>query len=172
MCRCGEDTSLADEAGRQIHGRFQKVSCFFTILSKLEYASPGHWKKLSIKSCFSRYSDKLGFRERSENAEIATELSLQPWRAFQPDGVIMFSDILTPLPALGIEFDIIKGTGPKIMNPVNRCNSYMSSHVRLVLHPDSLMSATSTYWSCNLVQMYEYAEGGRHSQHSPSSWEI
>ncbi len=70
--------------------------------------------------CVSRYSDKLGFRERSENADIATELSLQPWRAFQPDGVIMFSDILTPLPALGIEFDIIKGTGPKIMNPINR----------------------------------------------------
>jgi len=37
------------------------------------------------------------FRERSENADLAIEISLQPWRAFQPDGVIMFSDILTPL---------------------------------------------------------------------------
>lgn len=74
-----------------------------------------------LKSCYScRYSDRLPFRERSENAEIATELSLQPWRAFQPDGVIMFSDILTPLPVLGIEFDILKGRGPAISTPIRR----------------------------------------------------
>lgn len=67
-----------------------------------------------------RYSEKIGFRERSENAQIAVELSLQPWRAFQPDGVIMFSDILTPLPALGIEFDVLRGKGPLIENPIQR----------------------------------------------------
>ena len=32
----------------------------------------------------------------------------------------MFSDILTPLPALGIEFDVIKGKGPRIDNPIDR----------------------------------------------------
>jgi len=48
------------------------------------------------------------------------ELSLQPWRAFRPDGVIMFSDILTPLPAMGIEFDVVKGKGPIIEAPVKR----------------------------------------------------
>ena len=71
-------------------------------------------------ACPSRYSDKLGFRERSETADIAIELSLQPWRAFQPDGVIMFSDILTPLPAMGIEFDVVKGKGPIIEIPIRR----------------------------------------------------
>ena len=30
------------------------------------------------------------------------------------DGIIMFSDILTPLPVLGIDFDVVKGTGPII----------------------------------------------------------
>lgn len=44
--------------------------------------------------------------------------ALQPWRAFRPDGVIFFSDILTPLPALGIEFDVIKGKGPRIDAPI------------------------------------------------------
>ena len=33
------------------------------------------------------------FRERSENPDLAIEISLQPFRAFQPDGVILFSDI-------------------------------------------------------------------------------
>ena len=58
------------------------------------------------------------FRERSENPEIAIEISLQPFRAFQPDGVILFSDILTPLPGIGIGFDIIEQRGPIIDPPI------------------------------------------------------
>ena len=58
------------------------------------------------------------FRERSENADIAIEISLQPWRAFKPDGVIMFSDILTPLPGMGIDFDIVESKGPLFENPI------------------------------------------------------
>lgn len=68
---------------------------------------------------FREYSNKYPFRQRSETPEIAIELSLQPYRAFKPDGVIFFSDILTPLPSMGIEFDVIKGKGPQISNPVN-----------------------------------------------------
>jgi uroporphyrinogen decarboxylase len=58
------------------------------------------------------------FRERSENPDIAIEISLQPWRAFRPDGVILFSDILTPLPGIGIPFDIIESRGPIIDPPI------------------------------------------------------
>ena len=32
----------------------------------------------------------------------------------------MFSDILTPLPAVGIEFDIVRGRGPCISTPIRR----------------------------------------------------
>ncbi|CAM9161241.1 unnamed protein product [Discosporangium mesarthrocarpum] len=67
---------------------------------------------------FRKYSDKYPFRHRSETPEIAIELSLQPWRTFGVDGVIMFSDILTPLPAMGIKFDVVKGKGPVIHNPL------------------------------------------------------
>lgn len=69
-------------------------------------------------AAFREYSDKYPFRMRSETPDIAIELSLQPWRAFKPDGVIFFSDILTPLPALGIEFDVVKGKGPLIATPI------------------------------------------------------
>ncbi|MGM3306658.1 uroporphyrinogen decarboxylase [Anabaena sp. WFMT] len=58
------------------------------------------------------------FRDRSEIPEVAIEVSLQPWRAFQPDGVILFSDIVTPLPGMGIEMDIAEGKGPIIHSPI------------------------------------------------------
>jgi uroporphyrinogen decarboxylase len=58
------------------------------------------------------------FRDRSEKTELAVEISLQPFRAFQPDGVILFSDILTPLPGIGISFDIHEGRGPLIDPPI------------------------------------------------------
>ena len=59
-----------------------------------------------------------GFRERSENADLSYEISMQPFRAFKPDGVILFSDILTPLPGIGIDFDIIESKGPIIDPPI------------------------------------------------------
>ncbi|NES74411.1 MULTISPECIES: uroporphyrinogen decarboxylase [Okeania] len=69
------------------------------------------------------------FRERSENVDIAVEISLQPFHAFKPDGVILFSDILTPLPAIGIDFDIVESKGP-IIDPPIRTQSQIDQ-----LHP-------------------------------------
>ena len=70
-------------------------------------------------SSFREYSDRIPFRERSETPSIAVELSLQCHRAYNMDGIIMFSDILTPLPTLGIEFDVVKGVGPVISTKVS-----------------------------------------------------
>lgn len=58
------------------------------------------------------------FRDRSENPELAIEISLQPFHVFKPDGVILFSDILTPLPGMGINFDIVESKGPVIDPPI------------------------------------------------------
>merc|ERR1719217_1066243 len=54
------------------------------------------------------------FRERSEIPEVSLEVSLQPWRAYKTDGVILFSDILTPLPGMNVEFDIDERRGPVV----------------------------------------------------------
>jgi uroporphyrinogen decarboxylase len=70
------------------------------------------------QAAFREYSDKLPFRERSETVDYAVELSLLCHRAYGMDGIIMFSDILTPLPTLGIEFDVVKGTGPVISTKI------------------------------------------------------
>jgi uroporphyrinogen decarboxylase len=57
------------------------------------------------------------FRQRSEIPEVAVEVSLQPWRNYQTDGCILFSDILTPLPGVGFDFTIDEKLGP-VMDPI------------------------------------------------------
>ena len=59
----------------------------------------------------------LSFRERSENPDLSHEISMQPFNAFHST-VILFSDILTPLPGMGIDFDIIESKGPQINDPI------------------------------------------------------
>lgn len=69
---------------------------------------------------FRKYSERYPFRQRSETPEMATELSLQCWRRYGMDAVIVFSDILTPLPAMGIEFDVVRGRGPIVLGDLSR----------------------------------------------------
>jgi len=70
-------------------------------------------------ACYRELTKKHpSFRERSETTDLIVQISLQPWEAFRPDGVILFSDILTPLPGLGIPFDIDESKGPVVENPV------------------------------------------------------
>ena len=68
------------------------------------------------------------FRERSENPDLAIEISLQPFRAFKPDGVILFSDILTPLPGMGIPFDIVESKGPILDPPIRTAAQVEAVH--------------------------------------------
>ena len=58
------------------------------------------------------------FRQRSEIPEVAVEVSLQPWRNYQTDGCILFSDILTPLPGMGAQFQIDEKLGPVMASPI------------------------------------------------------
>ncbi|KAL2652728.1 hypothetical protein R1flu_020856 [Riccia fluitans] len=68
---------------------------------------------------YQKLSEKYpSFRERSENTDLSVEISLQPYKAFKPDGVILFSDILTPLTGMNIPFDIIEKSGPIIHKPI------------------------------------------------------
>ncbi|KAI3856361.1 hypothetical protein MKX03_002902 [Papaver bracteatum] len=71
-----------------------------------------------MKSYMTLCEKHPSFRERSENVDLVVEISLQPWKVFKPDGVILFSDILTPLSGMNIPFDIVKGKGPIIFSPL------------------------------------------------------
>lgn len=50
--------------------------------------------------------------------EVVTELTLQPVRRHGVDAAIVFSDIVVPLRAAGVDVDIVAGVGPVVAAPV------------------------------------------------------
>ncbi len=50
--------------------------------------------------------------------ELACEITLQPIRRYDVDAAILFSDIVVPLRAAGVDLDIVADVGPVIANPV------------------------------------------------------
>ncbi len=50
--------------------------------------------------------------------ELIVEITLQPVRRYGVDGAILFSDIVLPLKALGVDLDIVPGVGPVIAAPI------------------------------------------------------
>ncbi len=50
--------------------------------------------------------------------DLAAEVTVQPVRRFGVDAAILFSDIVTPLEAIGVELEIRPGVGPVIASPV------------------------------------------------------
>jgi uroporphyrinogen decarboxylase len=59
------------------------------------------------------------FKEAISTPEMAERITLLPWDIFEPDGLVMFSDILTVLEPLGLDYHIESGVGPVVENPVN-----------------------------------------------------
>src|ERR1700712_1600837 len=50
--------------------------------------------------------------------DLVTEITLQPVRRHGVDAAIFFSDIVVPLVAVGLEIEIVPGTGPVVAHPV------------------------------------------------------
>jgi uroporphyrinogen decarboxylase len=66
---------------------------------------------------YMKVREKYTFNELCRTPEAACEVTLQPIRRFGFDAAIMFSDILTPLEAMGAPFDFSQG-GPKLERPI------------------------------------------------------
>ena len=50
--------------------------------------------------------------------DLVTEITLQPVRRHGVDAAILFSDIVLPLKAIGVDLDIVPGVGPVVAEPV------------------------------------------------------
>ncbi|GAA2474264.1 uroporphyrinogen decarboxylase [Winogradskya humida] len=84
--------------------------------------------------------------ESCRRPELVTEITLQPVRRHGVDAAILFSDIVVPLAAAGIDLDIVPGTGPVVAEPIRTAAavealrpldatdvSYVAESVRLLL---------------------------------------
>ncbi len=61
---------------------------------------------------------KAGLLEITHTPELAAEVTLQPVRRYGVDAAILFSDIVSPLAAIGVALEIRPGVGPVIASPV------------------------------------------------------
>ncbi|GAA2529929.1 uroporphyrinogen decarboxylase [Pilimelia columellifera subsp. columellifera] len=60
----------------------------------------------------------VGMLESCRRPELVTEITLQPVRRHGVDAAILFSDIVVPVAAAGVDLDIVAGTGPVVTEPV------------------------------------------------------
>lgn len=50
--------------------------------------------------------------------DMVVEITMQPVRRYGVDAAILFSDIVVPLKAIGVDLDIVAGTGPVVADPI------------------------------------------------------
>ena len=61
---------------------------------------------------------KANFWEVCHSPDLATEVTLQPIKAFGLDASIIFSDLLIPLPHMGFDVQFLPNMGPVLPDPI------------------------------------------------------
>ncbi len=67
---------------------------------------------------YRKVREKHSFLEMCKTPELAVEVTLQPFELIDLDAAILYSDILIPVEAMGIDLEFIESRGPVIHNPV------------------------------------------------------
>src|SRR3954447_7893361 len=60
----------------------------------------------------------IGMLESCMRPDLVAEITMQPVRRHGVDGAILFSDIVLPLKAIGVDLDIVAGVGPVVAEPI------------------------------------------------------
>ncbi|MCS7259815.1 MAG: uroporphyrinogen decarboxylase [Anaerolineae bacterium] len=67
---------------------------------------------------YRRLRERYTMAQLVKTPELAVEITLQPVRAFDLDAAIIYSDLLPPLEAMGLEVEFVEGEGPVIRQPL------------------------------------------------------
>ena len=65
---------------------------------------------------YRKFRESHSFKDLAGNAELATEVTLMPLKRFPFDAAIVFADIMSPLPAIGVDFEF--DPGPVVAEPI------------------------------------------------------
>jgi uroporphyrinogen decarboxylase len=66
---------------------------------------------------YRRIRESIGMLDSCTRPDLVTEITLQPLRRYDVDAAILFSDIVVPLRAVGMDIDIKPGVGPVTDRP-------------------------------------------------------
>ena len=67
---------------------------------------------------YRRLREGISMLDSCTRPDLITEITMQPLRRYDVDAAILFSDIVVPLRAVGIDVDIKAGIGPVVETPV------------------------------------------------------
>src|SRR5580693_7504375 len=67
---------------------------------------------------YHKLREGVGMLESCLRPDLVTEITLQPVRRYGVDAAILFSDIVLPVKAAGVDLDIKPGVGPVVADPV------------------------------------------------------
>ena len=66
---------------------------------------------------YRRLREGTAMLESCTRPEMITEITMQPLRRYDVDAAVLFSDIVVPLRAIGVDVDIKPGVGPVLERP-------------------------------------------------------
>jgi uroporphyrinogen decarboxylase len=66
---------------------------------------------------YHKVREGIPMLESCTRPELVTEITLQPLRRYDVDAAVLFSDIVVPLRAVGVDVDIKAGIGPVVDRP-------------------------------------------------------
>jgi uroporphyrinogen decarboxylase len=67
---------------------------------------------------YRRLREGVGMLESCLRPDLVTEFTMQPVRRYGVDAAILFSDIVLPVKAAGVDLDIKAGVGPVVADPI------------------------------------------------------